>query len=220
MLGAPDGSRHVRKKWVSVAGIAAMMAGIIGLIVAPLHALAYFATGEPAGLLPWREPGHSALRPLLEWSSPDVVYSTYGKISLLVIGGFTAGLFALRAQRVTHARGVERWGLRVATIGYPLLLLGLFVEYWTPFLELGFRALTLPGLLLTLVGSTLIGVGHLRARQVPRVAAWLLSLSVPAVLATVAAIGHIIAGLAVLDVAWILIGMRLAMRRGRRGARG
>lgn len=210
----------MREKWVSVAGMAAVVAGVIGLIVAPLHALAYFATGEPAGLLPWAAPGHAALRPLLEWSGPDVVYKTYGKISLLVIGGFTAGLFALRAQRVRYASGAERGGLRVAIIGYPLLLLGLFVEYWTPFLELGFRALTLPGLLLTLVGSTLIGVGQLRARQQPRVAAWLLSLSVPAVLATVAAIGHIIAGLAVLDVAWILIGMRLASRQGRQGATG
>jgi hypothetical protein len=137
------------------------------------------------------------------------VYTSYGKVATFVFAGFTAGLFALRAERVAHARGAERWGMRVAVVGYPLLLVGVVVEYWTPFLDLGFLALTLPGILLSLVGSTLIGVGRIRARQKPQLAAWLLSLSIPIAVATTATIGHLVAGLAVLNAAWILIGLRL-----------
>lgn len=202
----------MRERWASVAGVTAVVGGVVGLIVAPLHALAFFATGGVPGLLPWREAGHAALRPLLEWGSPDVVYTTYGKVAVLVFAGFTAGLFAVRAERVRYARGAERWGMRVAVVGYPLLLVGIVVEYWTPFLDFGFLALSLPGILLTLVGSTLIGVGHIRARQQPQLAAWLLCLSIPIAVATTATIGHLVAGLAVLNVAWILIGLRLAKR--------
>ena len=119
ILSVTDGV-NMREKWASVAGVTAVVGGVVGLIVAPLHALAYFATGEPAGLLPWRETGHAALRPLLEWGSPDVVYTSYGKVAILVFVGFTAALFALRAERVRYARGAERWGMRVAVVGYPL----------------------------------------------------------------------------------------------------
>jgi len=200
------------EKWVPLAGAAAVAGGVLGLLVAPLHALAYFATGEPAGLLPWREAGHAALRPLLDWGSPDVVYTSFGKVVLLVFAGFVAGLFAVRAQRASSARGAELWGLRVGVIGYPLLLVGILVEYWTSYLEFGFFALSVPGVLLTLIGSSLLGVGRLRSGQPPRVAAWLLALSIPIAVATTATIGHLVAGLAVLDVAWILIGLRLARR--------
>ena len=200
------------EKWVSLAGVAAIVGGVLGLLVAPLHALAYFATGEPAGLLPWREAGHAALRPLLDWGDPDVVYTSFGKVVVVVFAGFVAGLFAVSAERASYARGAELWGLRVAAVGYPLLLAGIFVEYWTPYLEVGFVALSLPGVFLTLAGSTLLGIGQLRAGQPPRVAAWLLSLSFPIAIATTALIGHLVAGLAVLDVAWILLGLRLARR--------
>lgn len=203
------GRRIVRDDWIRRSGMAAIAAGVIGILLGPLHALAYFATEDGStsqGLLRWNASGRAALEPLLSWGSADTVYTTYGKAALLVIAGFTAGLLAMRAARSSVARGVERWGLRVATVGYPLLLAGVVVEYWTPYLEAGFLLLSVPGLLLTLVGSTLLGVGLLRARVGPPAARWLFALSLPLVVLMSAIIGHLTAGLLALDLAWIVAG--------------
>ena len=199
----------MRQDWIRWSGIAAIAAGVIGILLGPLHALAYFATKDGStsqGLLRWNASGRAALEPLLSWASADTVYTTYGKAALLIVAGFTAGLFALRATRSSTARGVERWGLRIATVGYPLLLIGVLVEYWTPYLEIGYLLLSVPGLLLTLLGSTLLGVGLVRERAGPPAARWLFALSLPLVVLASAIIGHFTAGLLVLDLAWIVTG--------------
>lgn len=67
-------------------------------------------------------------------------------------------------------------------------------------------AISAPGLVILLVGSTLFGIGLLRARAAPPAGPWLLALSIPLVLACTILIGHLSAGLIPLDLAWIALG--------------
>jgi hypothetical protein len=190
-------------------GGAAVIGGIVGILYFPLHSLAYFATEDGAGsdgALGWSGEGRDVLEPLLDWSSADTVYRSWGKVGLLVALGLALGLLALWLRRRRGARRLERWGLRVALFGYALVVVGFFTEYWTPYLDFGFNAFTGPGTLVSLVGSTLLGVSFVSGRSMPKGASWLLALSIPLVLAMVALLGHLSAGLVPLEVAWIALG--------------
>ncbi len=193
-------------------GLAATAGGILGILYFPLHALAYFATedgAESQGAIKWADSGRDLLEPLLDWSSADTVYKTYGKVYSIVVLGLVLGFLALWARRAGQAQGVERWGFRIALVGYPLFLLGAVVEYWTPYLDFGFLAFSAPGFLLTLIGSTLLGIGLLRRAAAPRFGAWLLALAVPLALVLTGLSGHLSGGLVGLDLAWIVLGRSL-----------
>lgn len=210
-----DGVAVARQPHMRFAPFAAVAGGIVGVLFWPLHSLAYLATkdgGDP--VLNWADTGRDVFGPLLDWDSVDTVYKTYGKLWLIVVAGFLLGLIALRAAREGKGKpaGLERWGWRIALAGYSLLLLGVTVEYFTPWLDFGFVAFSGPGLLLGLIGSTLLGAGLLRGGPETRVGAWLLALSIPLLLAMTAVFGHLSAGLLPLDLAWIAIG--LALLRG------
>jgi hypothetical protein len=188
-------------------GLAAIVGGIVGILYFPLHSLAYFATeGGTEGPIKWSESGRDLLEPLLDWDSADTVYRTYGKVSLVVVLGFVLGLVALRARRAGQAQGLERWAFGIAFFGYALFLVGVVVEYWTPYLDFGFLAFSAPGVLLTILGSTLLGIALLRRHAVTRAGAWLLALSIPLFFAMTAIVGHLSGGLLPLDLAWIVIG--------------
>jgi hypothetical protein len=51
--------------------------------------------------------------------------------------------------------------------GYALLTVGLLGIYWTPFLEEIFNAVGVPAMLVSLVGSLVLGIGLLRRRFRP-----------------------------------------------------
>ncbi len=195
----------------SRAGLIAVIGALIGIAVSPFHALAYFATPDgEVGVIKWAEFGRDLLEPVLDWSDADTVYRTYGKVFVIVGIAYVAGLYGLRMAR-RGARGVEMWGMRVAPIGYLLLLVGALAEYWGPedWLDPAFMFLSGPGLLVSLVGSTLLGIGMVRRKIEPRLGAWLLVLSFPLLILFVASWGHIPMGLIPLDVGWIAIGWAL-----------
>lgn len=160
----------------------------VGLVAGQLHAMARHNTADGKGDLElpltrlWSNPARAALRPLLEWANPDTVYLSYGKIWLPVFLGFT--LCAVVVHRRRRPYGFEKWAWRVALLGYGWACVGVFCDYWTQFrtynafFETAFL-LTIPGLLLTLVGSTMLGIALLRRRFTPRLPAWLLTLQIP-----------------------------------------
>ena len=202
----------------SRAGLTAVAGALIGIVVSPFHALSYFATPDSdGGVIPWGSVGRDLLLPTLDWGDVDTVYRTYGKVFIVVGIGFLAGLYGLAVAR-HGARGVEKWGFRIAAIGYALLVLGALGEYWGPesWLDPAFMFLTAPGLLLSLSGSTLLGIGLIRHKFGPRLGAWLLALSFPLLILFTALWGHIPMGLIPLDVAWIAIGW--ALWKGRVGS--
>lgn len=159
-----------------------------GLVAGQLHALARHNTvdGRNDLKLPltrlWSDPARSALKPLLDWANPDTVYLTYGKIWLPVFVAFTLCAFVVRRRRAPY--GFEKWAWRVALTGYVWACVGVFCDYWTQLR--GYNAffgpaflITVPGLLLTLLGSTMLGIALLRRRFAPRLPAWLLALVIP-----------------------------------------
>jgi hypothetical protein len=104
-------------------GLAAMLGGILGLLISPFLSVAWFATEGGAESLEnplvtvWAEPFARIFSPLLTFASPDAVYMTYGKVFLFVCLGFLAGLLALHTRQAPRAGGLEKWGFRDALVG-------------------------------------------------------------------------------------------------------
>ena len=57
-------------------------------------------------------------------------------------------------------------------VGTVLLTLGTFGEYYTPYLDFSFLALSVPGIISLMLGSTLFGISTLGAKVAPRLAAY------------------------------------------------
>jgi hypothetical protein len=177
-LAGPEGIMDRHRSTLTL-GRLAVLAAAAGTVLAPLHALSRFATVDGAKDLQnplvrsWAEPAARALRPLLDWAGPDTVYLTYGKVFDPVVLVATVCAFAVRRSR--SPRGLERWGWWVALTGYVVLTTGVLGEYWTPWVDGFFMALAAPGVLLSLIGSSLLGIGLLRRGFRPRAAAWLLA---------------------------------------------
>ena len=79
----------------------------------------------------------------------------------------------------------ETWVWRVTLAGYVRACAGVFLDYWTQWpgnynvlFQVGWIA-TVPGLLLTMVGSTVLGITLLVRGSAPRLPALLLALAIP-----------------------------------------
>jgi len=169
-------------------GFAWIMAWL-GLVAGQLHALSRFATADGKADLDlpltraWAEPAADALRPLLTWANPDLVYLTYGKIWLPVFAAFTLCAFVVRRRR--RPAGFEKWAWRIALTAYVWATLAVAADYWTQwgatpnaFFDIAFF-ITVPAVLLTDLGSTLLGIALLRGGMRPRTPAWLLTMQIP-----------------------------------------
>jgi hypothetical protein len=217
---------HPTPDQVRLTGLAAMVGGALGLLTAPLYSLAYFATDEGdagAGAF-WAEPTRDLLDPLLTFASADVVRLTYGKLFLFVWLGMLAGLVGVHARQTGLGGRLERWGFRLNLLGLMLLVIGAFTAFWlslivdTSYLESVFFAFIVPGLLLLVVGSIPFGLGTWRAGVASRAVAVLLIAGGPAlfVLSEIATLGG---GLAVLYLAWMMLGHGLWSERLAPGSR-
>ena len=171
-----------------VIGRFAWVSAWFGLVLGQLHALSRHATadGKEDLNLPltrfWSDPARTALRPLLDWANPDTVYLTYGKIWLPVFAGLTLCAFVLHRRRCPA--GFEKWAWRVALTGYVGSVAGVFCDYYTQFT--GYNAffdvafvITTVAALITLIGSTMLGIALLRKAFTPPATSWLLTLSIP-----------------------------------------
>jgi hypothetical protein len=160
-------------------GRLAFFAACVGTVLGPLHALARFATADGSGDLDsplvswWAVPAADTFRSLLDWGSPDTVYLTYGKLWAPL--ALAATVFAVAVRRGRTPVGLERWGWRLAPVGYGLAVVATFGEYWTPWLDETFLLVALPAVLVSLVGSTVLGIALLRRGVRPRATGWLLA---------------------------------------------
>jgi hypothetical protein len=197
----------------------------IGLAMGQLHALARFETVDgredlevPLTKL-WAEPAADLLRPLLDWADPDIVYVTYGKIWFPVFLAFT--LCAVVVYRRREPMRFEKWVWTVAITGYVVATVGVFLDYWTQWtgnyngdgleatlFTIAF-AVTVPGLLLTLLGSTALGITLLANRFRPASAALLLTLVIPLALGILQVTSMGSAALPVM-FAFAILGRRIA----------
>ena len=170
-------------------GRAAWAMAWFGLVLGQLHALARHATADGKGDLDlrwtafWAVPAARALRPLLDWGDPDLVYVTYGKIWFPVFAAFTSMAYVVYRRR--RPAGFERWVWRVALTGYGLATLATLLDYWTQWtgdynalFDVGW-IVTVPGLMLTMLGSTALGITLLARRFRPVAPALLLAAVIP-----------------------------------------
>jgi hypothetical protein len=193
-------------------GVAAWAAAWIGLVLAPIHALSRFATTDGAGDLDssvvraWAEPAARLLRPLLSWSDVDTVYVTYGRMWLPLIAVATA--CAVVVRRGHAPRGAERWVWRFTLAGYVIATLSVVGDYFTPWMDQSFAFVGIPGILLSVLASTVLGVALLRSGFQPRTTPLLLAAWLPLffVLTSVIAMG---AGLLPMLWAWGIAGLVL-----------
>jgi hypothetical protein len=189
------------------------------LVMGQLHALSRHATADGRSDLDlaatrfWAEPAADVLRPLLDWADPDFVYVTYGKLWFPVFAGFF--LCALVVYRRRQPRGFEKGAFRVALVGYAAAVVSVFAEYWTQWgdepnalLDTVF-VVSIPAILVTMVGSTVLGIAFVRNGLRPRLSAWLLALAFPLVfvISMVTSLGNIVLPIA---FAFGLLGRELA----------
>lgn len=201
-------------RFVRLAGLYAVAAAVASFVVAPLLALSYFAIDDGASQLEigsvsaWAEPARDVAGPLLTFASAEAVYFTYLKLFGLLAPALVLCALAAKSRRHVPAGRWERWGWRLALVGYTLLALGV-VLVLPGFLEVAFLALVVPGLFLGTIGSTVLGVALIRTSYRPRLTAWLLTLSVPLWLVGSDVLGHNSLGVVPLLVAWGVTGWRL-----------
>ena len=205
---------HPSPAQVRWTGMAAMVAGILGVVFAPLYSLAYFASTDGAAdatspaVRAWTEPARDLVGPLLTFAAPDVVRLTYFKLFLFITAGILAGLVGLHARQAQHGGRLERWGFRASFVGLLLLTIGALSAYWPALMEVAFAALIVPGLLLVVLGSPLFGLGTWRAGVAPRLGAALLIVGGPAlfVISEIATLGG---SLILFYLAWVVLGHSL-----------
>ena len=199
-----------------LAGLYSVVAAAASLVLAPLLALSYFATEDGAPQLrvgtvsAWAGPARDLAGGLLAFASPDHVYTWYGRAFVLVMPALALVTWVARSRRPDPPKLGERWGWRIALTGYALGTVGTGVAFWTPFLDVAFLFLMLPGMLLMFLGSTVLGIGLLRAGYRPRSTPWLLALSIPLMIFASVVLGHNSLGLVPLLAAWATTGWRLS----------
>lgn len=215
---------HVR--W---GGLAAMLGGVLGILYFPFAALAYFATKDGAKfadsppVAAWTRVVKPLVKPFLGFASPEYVYLSIGSLVVFVILGLLAGLLALHARQAAYAGRLEKWSFRMALVGNVLLTVGVLGEYWVGGLvfalsgshsafvtDASYMAFSLPGLLFFMFGSTLFGIGTLRARVTPRPGTWFLIVGgFPGMILLAILVGHWGGAFVLLDLAWIVLGYSL-----------
>lgn len=202
-------------------GLYAALAAVVAAVVSPLLALAYLSTGEGADSLEsgttswWAKPVLRHAGSVLTWPSPDRAYATYTQALAVLFPAVLLCALVTRRSRLAIAGG-ELWGWRLALCGYTLACVGLLVAGVTlvpghadsPALDFAFVALLLPAMLLSVIGSTVLGIGLVRAGFRPRATAWLLALAIP-LLVVGNLLGHNSLGMLPLMIAWGLAGHRL-----------
>ncbi len=203
-------------------GFYAVVAAAVALIGAPLLALSYFAIGDGKKELDtgtvsaWADPARRLAGGLLTFASPDRVYATYIQVFAVLLPSVLLCALAARSLRPQTTTRPERWGWRLALTGYFLLALGIAVASILlvgaapsgTVVNIPFVAFVVPGLLLSTVGSTTLGIALIRAHYAPRSTAWLLALAFPLWFVGSFVLGHNSIGLLPLFIAWATTGRR------------
>jgi hypothetical protein len=207
---------------IRLTGLYAATAAIAAVGLSPLLALSYFSIGEGADELEnatvraWADPARDVVGGLLTWASPERVYATYVQAFALLFPAVFLCARAVRARRFPGS-GTERWGWRIALTGYGLTGVGLVLAAFalipgsadsTP-LNIVFLAMLLPGMFVSAVGSTVLGIALLRSRYTPRLTPWLLTLAFPSMVVVPTVLGHNSLGMLALMLAWGATGWRL-----------
>jgi hypothetical protein len=209
-------------------GLYGLIAAGAAVLLSPLLALSYFATDggaeelETGTVSAWADPARDLVGGLLTWAGPERVYATYLQVFALLFPAVLLCARIVRARRPASGR-LERWGWRIALFGYGLVSAGLIaasvvvvnvsaaVEGSGAYqaLDVVFISLLFPGMVLSVIGSTVLGIALLRNRYEPRLTAGLLALAFPSMVVVPTLLGHNSLALLPLFAAWGVAGARL-----------
>jgi hypothetical protein len=168
----PTAARRIRT--------AAWVVAALGTVAGELHALSRINSHPKDLELPltraWAVPAMDRLRPLLDWSDPEFVYWTYGKVWLPICLAFTAAAYLV--YRCREPCGAERAAWRVQLGSYVLLAVSVTGDYYTPWTE-QFFIVGLAAFATIAFGGAALGIELLRKGFRPRLTAWLLILFLP-----------------------------------------
>jgi hypothetical protein len=177
-------------------GLYAFIAGIAAIVVSPLLAMSYFGIDDGAGELDsatvsaWADPGRDLAGGLLTFASANRVYATYIQAFSILMPALFLCAWAVRA-RVTVSLLLIAASPNGNVVNAP------------------FIALIIPGILVSTIGSTLLGIALIRSRYTPRLTPWLLAFAFPLWICDSIVIGHNSVGLTPMLVAWGVSGWRL-----------
>ena len=116
-------------------GLYAVVSAAAICVVAPLLSLAYFATKDGAYALEtsttsaWADPARRLADGLLTFAAPERVYGTYLQAFALIFPAVLLCALVVRSTRPAQKPRAERWGWRIALLGYGLLTGGLAVAF-------------------------------------------------------------------------------------------
>ena len=192
-IGERQETERYSSPWALRGGVAAVLGGVIGIVLSPLMSVAYQRTPDGTGdvLAPWEPALREAAMPLLTFADPVTVYTVYGRAAITVFLGLLLGVLGYRAYRHSGQADAtiprrEQWGFRLALGGLLLSLLGNIGDYWIGQPELvdflGFLIGTIGGLFVMAVGFAVLGYDAWRRGTLSRGSAALLVLWFPVAL--------------------------------------
>lgn len=194
--------------WTKWAGVAALLGGLLSLLLTIPFALAYFQAYPGYGVPPpWLLSFRRPLSTLLAFAPATVVYAIYGRLFGLVYLLFLPGVFGLHQVQQVRPGNAEQWSFRLLVSALVTTWLGVLSDYWAN--GAGFL-LEVVGLLLLLLSTTLYGIVTLRTAVLPSWSAWPLILAGPAGCVTTLLLGHVPSGPTVtVAIAWMVVGYLL-----------
>lgn len=189
-----------------------------GLVAGQLHALARHQTADGREDLDsplvraWSDPARKALKPLLDWASPDTVYLTYGKLWIPVFLAFTVCAYVVMRDR--RPRGFERvawWAALTTYASASLSVVGYYGLQWNGYnaMEDPSDILMFASLPLLLLTTTTLGITLLVKGFRPRLPAVLMALQIPLMVAIVS-VTSLGSGALPVAFAFALLGRRMA----------
>jgi hypothetical protein len=200
-------------KWISRAGLAAILGGAMAIILTAPFATAYFSAYPGFDVPPfWLQSAKLTLHPLLAFASPVEAYNIYGRIFDLVYLLFLPAVFGLHQLHQGASSRIEKWGFAILVVGLLATFIGVAGDYWAD--GAGFP-IELLGLLILNIGATLYGIALLRSKVVPSWCAWLLVACGPGVFIFFLLIGHIPSSPTFLfAITWLMVGYILLFKQG------
>ncbi len=118
------------------------------------------------------------------FAEPETVYSTYGRVLLIVEVLLLLGAVGLEARVVLHSGQRSGWGFKLVVAGLVMGLLGNLADYWISpqpvghtFIVIGFVIGVELGALIYLLGALLLAGQLLANRLLPAWLAWVLALA-------------------------------------------
>jgi len=158
-------------------GLAAMLGGVLGILVAPVLTFAGWLAG-PAGAPPtmaWARFMQPIILPLVTFGDRVNVLRIWGSTGLLIYLLFLVGLLDLHTRVCGHGGRLERLGFQLARVGLVMNVGGNIADYWLGRETLGqglwgagFTIGTMLGTLVYTIGAVLLGSAILRTGALPR----------------------------------------------------